>query len=601
MHRASVAALAIIASLALHSMQTATNAAIIYVDDTATGANTGASWDDAFISLHDGLKIAQAGDEIRIGQGTFKPAAAGSGDRDAAFFLVDGVLMQGGFAGAGAPNPDAYDPEKNPTILSGDIEGNDAPNFGKYADNSYNVVVADGVGPETIVKGLIIRGGNADVYDSNWDDRRSFGAGLHGINGALLVLEDCVISENFSEYGGSAGVRTHGVTLRNCKFISNKAAFGALATPGALSVASGIALVEDCLFQGNASGNYGAAIFSGWSETNAITLRRCKFVGNYSNEAAGAIAGSGYLAVECEFISNVGAHGSGAAMAKHSQFVNCSFRDNDGGCHTFARGSAIGSHGHVAVINCLFSGNEGGSAGTFAVYIQETTDPNLIINCTFIGNSAPWCAGAAVYANAGTVVANTIIWDNLYEDLPPMANPVQASQIRVVEGTILANNIIEGWDGTLGGTNNSGDDPLFIDADGPDDIYGTEDDNPRLSDASPARDAGDNSFLPQDQFDLDEDGNTNEWLPIDLDGLRRIVNGIVDIGAYEWQRIEGCESDVAPSEPGVAGDGNINAADLLIVLNAWGSCDQCVGDINGDGLVNVADLLLVIQGWGACM
>ena len=42
--------------------------AIIYVDDTApaSGANDGSSWENAFIDLHDGLKAANAGDEVRV-------------------------------------------------------------------------------------------------------------------------------------------------------------------------------------------------------------------------------------------------------------------------------------------------------------------------------------------------------------------------------------------------------------------------------------------------------------------------------------------------------------------------------------------------------
>jgi hypothetical protein len=140
----------------------------------------------------------------------------------------------------------------------------------------------------------------------------------------------------------------------------------------------------------------------------------------------------------------------------------------------------------------------------------------------------------------------------------------------------------------------------MIDPAGPDGIYGTEDDNPRLADNSPARDTGNNSLLPLDEFDLDNDGNTSEMLPIDLDGLRRIVNGIVDRGAFEWQRLPGCEADIAPSFPGIAGDGVINVNDLLLVINQWGPCDQCVGDINNDGLVNHLDLLAVIESWGPC-
>jgi hypothetical protein len=38
---------------------------------------------------------------------------------------------------------------------------------------------------------------------------------------------------------------------------------------------------------------------------------------------------------------------------------------------------------------------------------------------------------------------------------------------------------------------------------------------------------------------------------------------------------------------------------LLAVIDQWGSNDS-PADINGDGIVNVADLLLIIDGWGDC-
>ena len=115
---------------------------------------------------------------------------------------------------------------------------------------------------------------------------------------------------------------------------------------------------------------------------------------------------------------------------------------------------------------------------------------------------------------------------------------------------------------------------------------------------SPAIDAGDVSHMPADTYDLDADGDTAEPLPIDLDENRRVVNGYVDMGAFEWQRT--CIADISPSKPGVAGNGIVDVDDLLAVINAWGECDICVADVNGDNHVDVDDLLAVINGWGTC-
>ncbi|GAG54589.1 unnamed protein product, partial [marine sediment metagenome] len=108
---------------------------------------------------------------------------------------------------------------------------------------------------------------------------------------------------------------------------------------------------------------------------------------------------------------------------------------------------------------------------------------------------------------------------------------------------ITYSNVQNGWPG-LG---NIDLDPLFVDPDGMDGIPATEDDNLRLLADSPCIDAADNVAVPDDVFDLDSDGITDEPIPLDLDGTLRFVddpntndtgNGtppIVDMGAYEFQ------------------------------------------------------------------
>lgn len=46
------------------------------------------------------------------------------------------------------------------------------------------------------------------------------------------------------------------------------------------------------------------------------------------------------------------------------------------------------------------------------------------------------------------------------------------------------------------------------------------------------------------------------------------------------------------------GDGQINGADLGLLLSAWGPCTGCAADLNGDGQVNGADLGLLLSAWG---
>jgi len=77
-------------------------------------------------------------------------------------------------------------------------------------------------------------------------------------------------------------------------------------------------------------------------------------------------------------------------------------------------------------------------------------------------------------------------------------------------------------------------------------------------------------------------------LPHDLDHRPRIIDGFVDMGAYEYS----CVGDVD-------GDGVVGVPDLLL-LAAWGTNPSGPLDLDGDGVVAVPDLLTLLAAWGAC-
>ncbi|HMP36603.1 MAG TPA: hypothetical protein PKC43_04070 [Phycisphaerales bacterium] len=68
--------------------------------------------------------------------------------------------------------------------------------------------------------------------------------------------------------------------------------------------------------------------------------------------------------------------------------------------------------------------------------------------------------------------------------------------------------------------------------------------------------------------------------------------------------LHGCPPD-APSLPGdLDGDGDVDGADLGVLLGSWGACPPsrpsgCPGDLDGNGSVDGADLGLLLAGWGA--
>ena len=59
-----------------------------------------------------------------------------------------------------------------------------------------------------------------------------------------------------------------------------------------------------------------------------------------------------------------------------------------------------------------------------------------------------------------------------------------------------------------------------------------------------------------------------------------------------------CEPNNCPAD--VNGDGTVGVADILAIIDAWGTCSGCSADINDDGAVDVSDLLEVVGSWGSC-
>ena len=167
----------------------------IYVDGRAAGADNGTCWADAYKFLQDALTDADSSEkpvEIRVAQGIYQPdrSAAepnGTGDRMATFRLINGVTIQGGYAGFGQADPNARDIELYWTVLSGDLDSNDLdvndpadlrdePSRG---ENTYHVVTGDAWTGSAVLDGLTITGGNAN---GDWPDPWPFeesGGGMY--------------------------------------------------------------------------------------------------------------------------------------------------------------------------------------------------------------------------------------------------------------------------------------------------------------------------------------------------------------------------------------------------------------------------------------
>jgi hypothetical protein len=150
-------------------------------------------------------------------------------------------------------------------------------------------------------------------------------------------------------------------------------------------------------------------------------------------------------------------------------------------------------------------------------------------------------------------------------------------------------NVQDGWGGA--GASNIDTDPMFVDADGPDDDPLTLEDNDyRLGGGSLCIDAGDNAAVPAG-VTTDLDGNPRFVDDPDTTDTGIGFGPIVDMGAYEFQ----------PCPEDVNGDGVVNVLDLIELLLCFGqpAIPGCEAeDITGDGTVNVLDLIELLLEFG---
>ncbi|MFT3686596.1 MAG: GC-type dockerin domain-anchored protein [Phycisphaerales bacterium] len=228
------------------------SAQVVFVDAAAASGGDGASWGSAFNSLQAGLAAARSSlavREVRVAQGVYRPGVPGDG-REATFRLVAGVSLRGGYAGVASSDPDARDLRATPTVLSGDLAGNDTSGggAGDRGENAYHVVSASGLAYPTVIDGFHITGGRADGAGS-----QSEGGGLRALQcGANLTVSRCIIRDNDATLAGGVMIRESQGLVTGCVVAGNRA----VSKPGMVcdGMATGVTpRIDHCTFAYNAS------------------------------------------------------------------------------------------------------------------------------------------------------------------------------------------------------------------------------------------------------------------------------------------------------------------------------------------------------------
>ena len=543
--------------------------------------------------------------------------------------LIDGLTICCGFAlnpseGGGFRNLGGSPVIENCTFRT-NFADNGGGGFFSSAEGSptlHNCVfdgnVANGWGG-----GIWIQIGTAEIVDctfvNNTGDR---GGGLAVFGTAdfeiVDVLDSTFMANTATEGGGGIfAAGADNITISNCQFHENDAS----SNPGGggALVTGGPTTITDCDFVANTALGSGGGLLIGalsGGETDVIT--NCSFVGNVAQQQdGGGVAihnggGSGVFRFDaCTFVQNeAGDDGGGiqeqfATLEVIGGFFVANSSNGAGGALELEEGNpvivssaffgnaAVSSGGAVhddeaspLLINCLISGNTSqASGGALSSFLS---DP-VILDSSIVANQASDVGGGIRNFNGNPIIANSILWAN--EDSTGVN---ETSQITDLQGGVSTVNhsCIEGLTGGLGGVGNIGDDPLFIDVDGPDDIPGTEDDDLHLSPGSPCIDAADNTAVPN-EITTDLDGNPRF---VDDPDTKDTGNGnppIVDMGAYEFQVESPCPWDLD-------GTGTVGASDLLALLASWGPCKGCPADFDGNGIVGASDLLALLANWGPC-
>ena len=448
-------------------------------------------------------------------------------------------------------------------------------------------------GPECIVAGLTITGGNAKygagIYcGSNTSPtisnciitantglgfavNSSMGGGIY--YGGTGLINNCVIAYNYSDWdGGGIHVADEGeLVLINCTFVRNSACSG-----GGCYLTNATGIMLNCSFLeneslGTSSHHGGGAIYTRGSN---MELDECYFEGNKAIHG-GAVRFSGnerkYVMRNCLFFDNLATEEGGAIYCEQGQydFKDSIFADNSaeyGGAIYFRAYSYYYFYETGYLSRCWIYGNHASQDGG-AVYLlgerehifwkegDPWTEWCWIDNCEIKGNSADRYGGGIYIDYPDTMIRNCTMAGNtsiqgqggaIYcaeETEPEIINNIITDNLGVAitvsdyaQPSISYNNFWNNIDGNHEGLGQIGAGNEYLD---PQYEY------PGWWEGDLSTPAGRrNARWFSGRFELSENSpcinaGENHWVrdwEADIDHNYRINDRIVDLGAHEFRK-----------------------------------------------------------------
>ena len=309
---------------------------LLHVDDDAAPGGDGASWATAYNNLQAALDHIRAhpdpdGHLIRIAEGTYRPFALGQAPR--AFAIPSHTTILGGHLPVWG-NP--RDPVGTPTIITGDIKGDDTPQGANTSDNANTVI---GCWDEASLPTIVLT--TDVVLDGLTIERGGNGADLL-VAGGATTLRGCATRRNY----GSMALRADTV-------------------------------VEDCTFTNNYSRVFSVVAKNGLGQDTGqvFTISRCAFTSNGTSlDAATRLDGTAAFRIEGATL-----HAMDCTFSDHDSKPTVLVRLEDGA--TPAPGV---THDHV-LERCVF---ERTSAPVFHNYFRGYRQFLILTDCRFVETAA---------------------------------------------------------------------------------------------------------------------------------------------------------------------------------------------------------------------